>query len=208
MTRVEEQIQWAHLHWLLYAQVRDAEAARHPDANHVWVNSYGIVYSQAQIMTIRRLADTDEEAHSLWSLLDAIRRNPSAITATDFADLWVARHDGDKTDRSQATESFRARYGRGQDTLALDLIETDQFLIRNDLRMVLDYADQVVAHLDPNGVERQLTFAEIHAAIRGLSDICSRYSFLLTGGDEISFEYLYVPPTWKEPLRLSLFPND
>src|SRR4051794_19368915 len=73
---IRRQLRLAHLHQIVWTEVRDAATTVHPDADHTFLWSYSQVYVASTTMTIRRLADRRKGTRSLYRLIMAMRGEP------------------------------------------------------------------------------------------------------------------------------------
>lgn len=197
------QLAQAYLHQQVWTEVRDAIAERYREADQTFLWSYTRVYAQAQVMMVRRFADTNPTSQSLWVVIDKLERSPGVMSMPRYVEVR-ARSD-DASDVAEAEEEFRRLFGDGGDELDIGMLTRDKDRLRTDLERALTYGDRVVAHFDRRAAVSTLTFKELGDAVEDLARLWTHYEHLLTGSFT-SFEHFTITSDWQEPLRDSLFP--
>lgn len=159
-------------------------------------------------MAIRRFADSHKDKpDSIWWIVERIRVTPSLASRRALTDAVVAGRGGD------ADAFVLERVNRDFDRLAGDgdLPSTEalgqlQARLKASAKAVVAYADRRIAHLDPRGGRRSLTFTELHQALDEVAAIANVVSVLLTSSHTM-FDLVTVQHDWTECFRPGLFPT-
>ena len=217
---VWEEIVRGYLAKQLYTEFRDEATARHPEADHTFLNSYSQNYVAAQIMRIRRLADKSQDRQeSLWWIIQRIRKNRALASRSALLDAVRKRRsthrvrspDGPTADVDEwwigdANRFFTDNYGDG-DLPSDDALAALQGQLRSDLASVIAYADRELAHSDPRGPIQKVTYADVHQALDDVAEVANAVELLLTFSPTV-YEPVIIQGDWQRVFRSGLFQRD
>jgi hypothetical protein len=213
MEEVRRQLRLAHLHQIIWTEVRDAATTVHPDADHTFLWSYSQVYVAAITMAIRRVADTEPPARSLGRLITSMLAEPEVMTRErylaaapddsvgEFVWRWATPEDPHHIDPEHMRADL-ARLGKARTEADRADDETASAMER-----VLSHADKRLAHMDPGGSPLTMTFAHLREALATVSEIANDYTGLLDYSFE-AFDLWAIEGDWHAPLRASLWPEE
>lgn len=183
ITTVKDELVRAHFHQYLWTELRQAIGQRTPDADATFLIHYNRLYADTQMMTIRRVADVDNQTASLGRLLTSIPKNPRVL------DLWrePVSLEQVETDAAELRERVLAVTTRVDKTIAhLD-----------------DAIRREVQTGDPPPLP-PVTFADIRETLDFLGEMTDRYLIGLMG-----YSTMWTPAIqgdWQEAFRGNLFP--
>lgn len=197
---IEHQLMTAHLDRVIWHEFRDEIVTRFPEADANFLFSYRRLYTHAQAMRIRRLADQHrDQPHSLHWILAKVSNDPRlAARSVVIADLT------DQATAEAATEAWTARFGPG-DQPDRSVIAALLDRLAADARTVTAYVDKNVAHRDRDGEHFKVTYDQLEHTIDDIAVIANDTSLLVRGGP-VGYENTWVGADWHEPFRPSLFP--
>ena len=190
----------------LWSQINVAMRGRSAPTDWTWFRSYTSTYTDSQLMFVRRMAETGDQAgKSLARLITAIAKNAAAATFERYEHV----HDSPEEWERQASHErqlswFAATFGREDHADAPTLNRWVADLQGKALR-VTTFATKTVAHRDddPFDVDEQLTFGELDAALDLVYEYFNQVSTLLRNSVTL------LPPAiqtdWQEPLRTGIF---
>ena len=197
---IDHQITMSMLHRQIWFDIRQAVIDLHGNKDGTFINSYGAVYWDSQVMVVRRLADTHrDKPDSLWWLMERVRTNPAVMSRARYIETSVS-HDENP---GRADAQFTSRYGTGS-FVDPAFLKDLQRQLESEASAVNRHADQWIAHRDPRGAVQTLTFAEIHHALDTIAELANEMNGLLKRVD-FRYEMLTITGDWRAPLRASLF---
>lgn len=138
-------------------------------------------YLDASLMVIRRELDVQSGTENLRNLLEDVIEHPRVLTRARYRAQWTS--DGGRADL--AFDSFRPV--RVPDVQERDHV--DPQVVRADIEQVVAdserlrvYAERTRAHRTPgeHGVDKTITFRDLHQAIDGIRRVVGKYYALLT----------------------------
>jgi hypothetical protein len=138
-------------------------------------------YVDAALMRVRRELDVQAGTENLRNLLEDIIEHPEVLTRARYVAQWKPDH---RDIANRAFDSFKP--ARVADRADADFV--DPAVVRPDLeRAIADgervrtFAERTRAHRAPEkGIDRSLTFRELHEAIAHLREVVRKYYALLT----------------------------
>jgi hypothetical protein len=178
----EEQVTqgWRHRMFRLFRAVFSANPQLPEDGGFVlkWAADN---YVDAALMSLRRELDVQAGTENLRNLLLDISLHPEVLTRARYMARWQ-RGEVDMANR--AFDSFNPTRVAGRPDS--DFINPAQ--VRDDLDALVAeaerlrlYAERTRAHRTPErGIERSVTFRDLHAAIRHTRGVVGKYYALLT----------------------------
>jgi hypothetical protein len=162
-------------HEYLWSNVRDALVEHQPERDGTFLAHYCRVYADAQLMTLRRLAEpsNNKRNRSLTNLLRAIKSNPHVLTLDRFRALpviypsepvsWFG--DVPPGQHQNLAAIFNGTYGDGDGNLSVARVDADLATLTDAFAKVATRATHVIAHLDRRGyfsdVKDALTYADL-----------------------------------------------
>lgn len=201
---INQEVTHAYLHRKVYTEVRDEIIARHPQADGTFLNSYSAVYARAQIMAIRRITDKSEKTGSLWQVIQRLRKNPKLASRSAVIEAVREQHPDDEQLLKEVDHYFTAQYGDGE--VAADKILAEmQTRLRSTVAKVIQFADRSVAHRDPCGTVRPVTYKEIHDGLDHVAGILNEVNMLLRFTHN-AHQLLMIQGDWRKVFRPGLFP--
>ncbi len=208
LKRVDSHITQAFVHRHIWQSVRDEIVRVNPTSDGQFVESCTRVYAESIMLTIRRLADTDDNTDSLWALWAAIRANNECATRADYiasAVALVEPHDAASA-AAQSDRHFTESFGTGSH-VDRDKIDLYQASLANDAERVKVFVDKRIAHLDPivdHPAAQSIDLGEIHGALDRVAANTNEVHRLLDRQYQ-AFDLVVVPPGWRASMRF-LFP--
>jgi hypothetical protein len=165
------------------------------------------MYVEGEVMLVRRLADTQDDSHSLVKLIDVIQANPEVMTRSRFVRRWVETELIEAEAAGQREWDSLFAQKPGDETIDPDLLERDKATIKDELDHLVDWATTTVAHLDPRRPTRVPVYSDIPEALDLLAEIADRYGILLVGSSMSEWTPV-IQGDWQEVFRPTLFPID
>jgi hypothetical protein len=204
LRQVDSHVTQMYVHRHIWEAVRDEIVRVNPATDGQFIESYTRLYAETVMMAIRRLADEDNSTDSLWSLWDAVRRNPESATRADYIALAVAEVeavDGDSV-REQCDRHFTEAFGVGEH-VDPDQIAKYQEALRDDSQRVTAFVDKRIAHLDAvidHPAAQTIDLSQIHGAMDRVA-VNANHAHRLLDRMHQMYELVVVPPTWRASLR-------
>lgn len=169
-----------------------------------WLELFG-----RQVMTMKAERELFQE---MRDTIVAKAPDASATWLLSYARLyWQAQAmavrrvvKGKNTGRSASLCRLMTEVGAHPDLASAATMRAKRAALMKNVKVVLDRADQEVAHLDTVNVRSDMTFADLHAAIDTVHEAFNDLAILLTARD-----WVYVSPfagDWRAPFRQALFP--
>jgi hypothetical protein len=156
-------------------------------------------YVSAATLGVRRHLKVKENAVSMARLLDQIHKTGGQITL-DFYRRRFPKNDNDIDWQSNAF----AELSDGGEVVAAANVKRDIEMLEQLPAELEDYADRVLAHLDPRGFEGTFTFGILDDAIQKFDQLVCKYEVFLTGSGSGTLEAVVQYPwerTFDVPLR-------
>ena len=177
----DEQVQqaWRHRMFRLVRRVFNANTRLASEGGFIF-NWMAENYLDASLMLVRRELDRQDGTENLRNLLDDIIGHPSVLVRTRYVAQWPP---AEAAWASQVFDTFHPASGRTRD---VDFIDPAQ--VRGDLERVdadaerlRTYAERTRAHRTPErGIDRTVTFRDLHQAIADVRRVVGKYYALLT----------------------------
>jgi hypothetical protein len=163
LERISKEVRDAFFHQALCTAMRDEIQARHPTADATFLVSYSMVYIDAQAMVIRRLADPDDETHSLAALIRPILRNPHVPSRQRYLDTFEPA----ELDAGEAARTWTQQWASPDDAEILDPgpLRNDLDRLAEETNVVSGWATKVLAHLGPAKPTVVPKYGEIRSAL-------------------------------------------
>ncbi len=141
-------------------------------------------YVAAVVVGIRRQADRDPRAVSMYRLLDDVARNARIVTREWYVATYVTgrRREDLRFYGAQADMTFDHFATKKGDRLSAAMVRVDQHRIRQTARRIRHYVNRRVAHRDRRRFGTTLNYRDLNVALDALVELLQRYSVLLTGG--------------------------
>ena len=134
---------------------------------------------------VRRHVKAHRNGISLMRLLEQIANCSTQITYGHYLVYFPLKPNGPPWQQftfgplSKGGEPSREKIVEG-DTLSREIIEADMKKLRDLSSNIEQFADKVVAHIDPNGFEGNMAWGEIETAVDQFNETACRYIALLT----------------------------
>jgi hypothetical protein len=174
-------------------------------SSNTFLVHYTRIYVEAQVVAIRRLADTHSDALSLRKLLVDATKQPQILTRERYIASAENKEDWVAEDRARRFDHLVAP---GHDHINPSIAAADLTKLDEATERVCEYVDKQVAHLDKRNLSRgetpdPVTFGMIHDAIVTIGVIVQHWSSLLRDVHAV------LKPTiqgdWKSTFRHPLF---
>lgn len=205
LEQVDSQLTQAYVHRDIWQALRDEIVRVNPRSDGGFLASYTRLYAESTMMTIRRMADDDPDSDSLWSIWDRVRRNPECASRTEYMEIAAALVGSDHPDvesvRRQSDAHFTESFGAGSH-VDPERVSGYQRRLRHESKIVGEFVDRRIAHLDPKGVI-DLDLAVVNEAMDRVAASANDLHRLLDR-TLFAYEFVAVPPGWRASLR-SLF---
>lgn len=156
-------------------------------------------YAAAQVMAVRRQADTNHKSRALGRLIKEMRDRAEILTRDYFVGLWD-EIDTDEIVRQHAHAAFDRMAGDVGDHLDPAIPRRDLESLQRDARTVRLFADQHIAHDQAEPTADVPTFDQLHAAVDSVGGIFGRYATVLTSRMYIRLEPVMLTD-WKAIFR-------
>jgi hypothetical protein len=206
--RVGHELAMAHLHQIIWTEMRDEIQARRPNADGMFLASYSQCYVRSQMMVVRALVDTKRRPESLANLIKRIQNRRDVTTrswyendrAATAVDSWVL---------ADAIAYWDRVYADPADPELLNplRLRDDLGRLHRELHLLTTWANKTIAHLDPDTPTRVPTLHELRDGLAALTEVFGTYERLLTGA-VTAWDLLTIDGDWHGPFRPSLFPLD
>lgn len=124
--RVDSHVTQMYVHRNIWEALGSEIVSENPSTDGQFLDSYTQLYAESVMVAIRRLADSDQETDSLWSLWEAIRRNPEVATRSDYVAIVLAMVDASDVDsvRDQCEQHFTESFGQASTSIRCELRST------------------------------------------------------------------------------------
>jgi hypothetical protein len=207
LDRIRRQLLMGHLHHSIWTSMRDEIQRLGSEQDLTFLRSYMTMYVEGEVMLVRRVADTQDDSHSLFTLIDAIQANPGVMTRSRYVKRWAETGliEGEAAGEREWDSLFAQQ--PGDEAIDPDLLERDKATIKDKLNHLVDWATTTVAHLDPRAPTKVPRYSDIPEALDLLAEITDRYGILLVGSSMSEWTPV-VPGDWQEIFRPALFPID
>jgi len=160
-------------------------------------------YGDSVAVGIRKLIDKGEGTDSLRNLIERIKKHPDAITRDYFVscyDKWLQK-DG------VADEEFDKFTNKGDMELSVGKLDSDIQQLDKATRIIKDYTDKWVAHLDKNRKKQPIpTIEDIDNALQDIDEVFRKYHHLLLGSNMTAMPI--IQSDWRKPLRHAWIKDD
>lgn len=167
--------------------------------DHLWVTSTSL--------GIRRLAECDKGSISLGRVIDDVGKHREMVSRAHFLSLYAETYPGDAHMRRKAGEEYDQLVGPSLDMPSEEMTTKDRKALEAGVQAIRHYVNKHVAHLDDSLALPAATYADIDAAIEGVSLIYNRYCLLIRA--EASPK---MPPKmsydWERPFLVAWKPDD
>ena len=148
LERVKEELIRAHFHQVVWTEFRDALQTQFPTADASMIVSYSRVYGEAQMTTIRRIADRHRDAGSLGTLISSLQAHPEVMTRTRYIER--SRNPGEAG--AEWDRRFAAEPGGERLDAALLVLHAEE--LRAGVASIKTRVDKTIAHLDKRSPSR------------------------------------------------------
>jgi hypothetical protein len=168
-----------------------------------WLNHYVRLYVDGQMMAVRRVVRGGPTETTLGRLLVQLERRPDIVSKDRFLER-ARRLNSDPAVLDGGRRQFESDWDDGTGHLDKRVVAKDRNDLFRQLKKVIDWADQTIAHIDFNGPPAAPTFVELDQAIEATGHVFQRYAQLLTGG--IWYEVTPIAPAnWTALFAKPLF---
>jgi hypothetical protein len=189
------------------------DAQDHPDTS-IFQDAFHRMYIESQVLAIRRQADSDSRTLSLRRLIGQLEQHRKDFTRSWYVGRWMRDRDPNSKD---PRERHLARFHLEQANAAFDKftdepgaehlggrrLQDDRDELEAMTDKVVRYANAVVAHVERNPEDVEVTYDDFNNAIDHLGEMLRRYFLLIDQGGLLS-----ATPTiqgdWKGPFRRPL----
>lgn len=138
-------------------------------------------YLDASLMLLRRELDVQAGTENLRNLLEDIIAHPEVLTRARYLRQW---RGGDDDMANLSFDSFnqaRVPGASAEDRIHPDTVRQDLARVTAAGERVRVFAERTRAHRTPEqGVDRTLTFRDLHQAIADVREVVAKYYTLLT----------------------------
>jgi hypothetical protein len=194
----------------IWRQMRPA-LDRASTTDTTYLDHYARLYTERQLIAVRRLVDPDPRSNSLTRLLTGLADHPETMSRKRHLDLWELSDDPtDRRDQwrmQQAHEVFD-RYADGDgDNLDPSAVRRDLDEWKRASASIKRVVDKRIAHLDDLPGDRPpptATYNDLDSAIDTVGKMIVKYALLVTGRSIADLEP-HIPGDWKRPFRGPLF---
>ncbi|MBP6003308.1 MAG: hypothetical protein KA746_07730 [Pyrinomonadaceae bacterium] len=154
-------------------------------------------YGMATAISIRALVDKDKNTRSYSRFLTCMKMNPNCIVRSRFLEKWQNKETGN--------EVFNEFASANSYNLDAALIKSDLEELNEKTKIVRDYTDKAIAHLDKRGAPIIPKWTDFDEAIDCIGKLHQKYFRLLDGGTTtLSTSIGY---DWKELFRFAWLPD-
>jgi hypothetical protein len=195
MTRIEKATFSLFLHRYFWGELAAMTQAASLPPSSIF-RAFGQWYAESQMAAVRRQVDRRQDTVSLWRLLDEIARYPEVMTRTRHVALW----DADEDLQAQAHQSFDQFAGAGRERLDPASVRADRDRLRKEATIVVNHANEVIAHAAEKRTSQVPTYGEMNDAIDEIGSLVQKYRSLLKAAS-LSFLVPIIPDDWKAPFR-------
>lgn len=169
-----------------------------------WV---GRLWATTTVVGIRRLDDKDKNSISLVRLIDDIGKHPEVLSRQHYRSMYEATYPGDEWMQRRADEEFDEYVGAGLDVIQTEMTARDLADVRSAAATIRRHVNKYVAHTDERAGPPTATYADLDAALDGVTAIYRRYSLLIKGSAPAD-----MAPTmqfdWKQPFLIAWRPDN
>jgi hypothetical protein len=159
----------------------DAELVfTHRPGSGLVVSVLRTLYAEAQAMRVRRLVDATKGVRSLVHLVGDMAGHATELTRDRYRQHYVDHISDPAQAIELADREFDDLAGAGQDHVPRRRLRDVQGQIRSAGDRVKRYADEVVAHTQPDSTAT-LSWGEFKTAVGDLSDLYTQVGLILTG---------------------------
>jgi hypothetical protein len=165
-----------------------------PTLVYCWISGN---YAAAVSVGVRRLADRDNRAVSLYRLIKDIEQNAEAITRDDF----VLQYPKGMREEGCAQDDFLQFAGKGGLALSRAKLRRDVARLDRSVRAVRTFVDKHIAHRDADQKKFAVpTYDALGNALRDLDTMYCKYVSLIKQSGMTTCKW-EIPYDWREPLR-------
>ncbi|QDT48914.1 hypothetical protein Pan258_29610 [Symmachiella dynata] len=146
-----------------------------------WIARNYVAYAAT---AVRRMLDRRRDAHSLFRLVQEVRRNCAKFTRQRMRQKYVDNFPdvASQLALEKADEMFDYAIGRpGQQVLTRRMVEADILKLEQAAQAVTNIANSWITHDNRNPAISSLNFGDLNRAIDTLESVFCRYHALVTG---------------------------
>ncbi len=166
-----------------------------------WV---GRLWASTMVVGIRRLDDRDPKSVSLARLIADVGKHPELASRKHHRSRHAETYPGDDWMQRRADEEYDDYVGSGL-PLA-EMVQRDLDKLRAAGAAIRHHVNKYVAHTDEHAGPPTATYADIDAALDGVTALYRRYSSLITGSAPSA-----MTPThqfdWTQPFLVAWKPD-
>lgn len=149
-----------------------------------WWEFMSDVYSNSQVIAVRRQVDLDPRVSSLAMLISEIKENPELVSKS----LWLSHWEGDDDPGGRAMRGWESAYaGDVGDHLDPAIPHSDLARLDSAGEAVRKFANKHVAHSQAyaKAPTVTLTLKDVHDAIDVIGELFAKYYEMLTAGSYV-----------------------
>ena len=156
-----------------------------------WYEWLRTMYAHYIVMAVRRELDRGADAPNMYRLLHQISKRPEVLSRTRYKAFW---NDSDMVRTLGVNlwdKPFTEMAGPG-DFIDPAIVKRDIAELDRQARLVILYANRIVAHRTPESVPATLT--HVNDSLEGIERILKKYYVLLTGRSLMAAEPSILVP--------------
>lgn len=158
-------------------------------------------YIEAALMLVRRELDLASKTENLRHLLEDIVEHPDVLTRARYLASWGGQ-DAEQASRSFSIFALVKNGTPSEDHIDPVAVKADLEKAAEDGERVRVFAERTRAHRQKEkGLDKTLTFRDLHGAIADLREVIAKYYLLLTQASihswELTAQYDTVTPFLK-----------
>jgi hypothetical protein len=199
-----------HHHRALWREMRDALIAGSPE-DSTFLDHYARLYTERQLIALRRLVDLDPRSISMARLLTELAEHPETMSWQRHLELWNLSEESDDPRDQWMVQQAHATFDRYADG---DGENVDPNAVRADLDgwkqacgKIKQVVDKRIAHLADIRSDKPVptaTYDDLDRAIDAVAGLVKKYGLLFTAGSIAQMEPV-IQGDWKAPFRKPLF---
>jgi hypothetical protein len=173
-----------------------------PDAGY-WYEWFRTLYAHYIVMAVRRELDRGAASPNLFRLLHDISKRPQALSRMRYEEHFegtVFKQNGLNVWDTQFTEMAGPGAFIDPKIVRKDIDEIDK-----QAKLVVLYANKIVAHRTPESV--QTTLKHINDSLEAIEKVLQKYYVLLTGSGLIGAEPSIINP-WQRAFTVPWIPPE
>ena len=125
---------------------------------------------------IRRHVKNEKDSISLMKLLDQLEKSANQFTYEFYLQQFPSEKGKWKWEKSTFSS-----FSDNQQHLSKDIIFSDMDTLKSIAGKVSNYTDRAIAHLDPRGIQEDVTYDDLATAINLFNRTACKYFTLITG---------------------------